>query len=394
MMEISKSALFERLSLNSHSKDLGLYIHIPFCQKRCHFCAFYLTIHREDRVLMFLSALRQEIELYATQGACHRFPLSTIYFGGGTPTSLQSEQLTTIIADIQRHFLFSPSIEITVEADPDTVSYESLQSLRDGGVNRLSYGVQSLEESEWQQLGRSGVMSTVTRATKMAKDVGFSNVNIDLMYGLPGQTVRTWRRSLEQVIELQPSHVSCYALTIEEGTRFHRDQEQGTLARNDLTLETAMQGEANRYLLSVGYQQYEISNFAQAGFECQHNLRYWSGLNYLGLGPSSQSYMANMRFGNVADLSVYTNSFHSQQLPIDTIDLLTMQEAAREEVIFGLRMNRGVPIRSLEPLVGDSHWKFTVERMIQSGLLKQDQHYLKTTAMGRQFMDTVSLQLL
>ncbi|MGB0911915.1 MAG: coproporphyrinogen-III oxidase family protein, partial [Nitrospirales bacterium] len=204
-MEISKSALFERLNLISHSEDLGLYIHIPFCQKRCHFCAFYLTIHREDQAQWYLSALRQEIELYARQGTCYRFPLSTIYFGGGTPTALQAEQLTGIIQCLQQHFTLSRSIEITVEADPDTVSQDSLQVLRDGGVNRLSFGVQSLEQSEWQQLGRLGEMNAVTRAITMAKDVGFSNISIDIMYGLPGQTVKTWQRSLQQVIDLHPS---------------------------------------------------------------------------------------------------------------------------------------------------------------------------------------------
>ncbi|MGB0911716.1 MAG: hypothetical protein ACPGYT_15255, partial [Nitrospirales bacterium] len=195
-------------------------------------------------------------------------------------------------------------------------------------------------------------------------------------------------------IDLHPSHISCYALTIEEGTRFHRELERGKLAANDLTVETAMQDEATAYLSSSGYQQYEISNFAQTGFECQHNLRYWSGLDYLGLGPSSQSYMANVRFGNVADLSVYTNSLDSHQLPIDSIDFLTRKEAAREEVVFGLRKNSGVPIHSLELLEEDDQWNVAVEKMVSSGLLSQDQYSLKVTAMGRQFMDTVSLQLL
>ena len=390
----ARSLLLQRLSQYSHIQDLGLYIHIPFCKKRCHFCAFYLTTHRESRVQEFLSALFQEIVLYAQQGSCDRFPVSTIYFGGGTPTSLRSEQLMAIIGCIRQHFSVSPSLEVTVEADPGTVSLASLQTLYDAGVNRLSFGVQSLEGSEWKQLGRSGELHMVGSAIKMAKDIGFSNIGIDLIYGLPGQTLKSWERSLEQVQALQATHVSCYALTIEEGTRFHRDLEQGIMNQSNLLLEAAMHDHATTSLQSMGYLQYEVSNFAQPGFECQHNLRYWSGLEYLGFGPSAQSYMAHMRFGNVADLVDYSKSFDREELPVDIVDSLTVDEMRREQVVFGLRLNQGVPMIVVQQLEEDVMWSATLQKVIDLGLLIRDHKYLKTTAMGRQHMDTVALQLM
>ncbi len=393
-MKNQKARLLERLQLNQDAHDLGLYVHIPFCKKRCHFCAFYLTIHQEGRVQAFLSALAKEVSFYSSQARCHGFPLSSIYFGGGTPTSLRSEQLVEIIRCIQQHFSLSSSLEMTVEADPETVDLGSLQVLYDAGVNRLSFGVQSLEESEWKRLGRSGAMSKVEQAIKMAKDTGFLNISIDMMYGLPGQTLRSWQCSLEQAIALFPTHISCYALTIEEGTRFYREQERGILNPNDWDLETAMQDETINCLRDAGYRQYEVSNFAYDGFECQHNLRYWSGLDFLGLGPSAQSYVAKARFGNVADLSSYSDAFDNQEWPLDSIDFLSTRESVREHAIFGLRMNQGVPIHVLRPLEFDRMWQLTVDRLINSGLLIQDHNYLKATTKGQQFMDEISLQLM
>ncbi|GJL48878.1 MAG: coproporphyrinogen III oxidase [Nitrospirales bacterium] len=392
-MEPIWDTLCQRIHMDFKARDLGLYVHIPFCQKRCHFCAFYLTSHRENRIQDFLSALAQEISLYSQSETCHRFPISTIYFGGGTPTSLESVQLASILDLIHQHFTVDPAAEITIEADPETVSRSSLQELHDAGVTRLSLGVQSLEESEWQQLGRLGQMETVSRAMADVKDSGFTNVSLDVMYGLPGQTLETWQYSLEKVLELFPTHLSCYALTIEEGTKFHRDVREGKLGSRDVELETAMHEQAVTCLESAGYYQYEVSNFAKAGWECQHNLRYWSGLDYLGLGPSAQSYVCGMRFGNISDLSTYSHSLQTQDLPVDFLDALSVKDVARERVIFGLRLNKGVPIHELTIFENDQLWQSTVDRLIEDGLLSVDHQYLKVTSLGRQFIDTLALQL-
>ena len=380
--------------MNPVPSDLGLYVHIPFCRKRCHFCAFYLTTPRQDRIQEYLLALKKEISLYAINGQCHRHSVSTVYLGGGTPTALQAEQLADIITDIKQKFSMHPSVEISVEADPETVNRDGLQSLYDAGVNRLSLGVQTLQESEWQQLGRLGKMESINQAVRYAKDVGLMNISVDLMYGLPGQTLQTWQRSLEQVVDLQPTHVSCYALTMEEGTKFYRDFTEGNLVSQDLELEVALQDLAVTFLRITGYQQYEVSNFAKPGFECRHNLRYWSGLDYLGLGPSAQSYVSSMRFGNIADLEAYASSLGRGQSPIEDLDILSMTEVMRERVIFGLRMNQGVPTQMVHQLEHDNHWNSSLEKMLNVGFLRFDDQYLKVTSKGRRFIDTVALELL
>ncbi len=380
--------------MHAQPHDLGLYIHVPFCQKRCHFCAFYLMAHRDEHVQRYLAALAQEIVLFAKEEACGRFPISTIYFGGGTPTSLESEQLEEILLLIRQHFTVHPSAEISVEADPHTVNEASLESLYKIGVNRLSFGVQTLENPEWQRLGRSGEMAGIYRVLEQVKDIGFSNVNLDLMYGLPEQTLETWQRSLESVVDLQPNHVACYALTIEEGTYLHRDIQRGRVTGNDFELETAMQELATNFLHQAGYHQYEVSNFTQFGRECQHNLRYWSGLDYLGLGPSAQSYIGGMRFGNISDLVGYSHSLERQQLPVESCDILSREDVARERVIFGLRMNKGIPTFELQAVESDVHWQSTVDRLIDSGLLVFDNQHLKATSKGRRFIDEVAVQLM
>jgi len=353
-----------------------------------------LTSPRKDRIQDFLFALAQEISLYAQNGTCHRFPISTIYFGGGTPTSLESEQLTSILEVIHRYFHVDSAAEITIEADPATVSRSSLQALHDAGVTRLSFGVQSMEESEWQRLGRLGEISTIGRVMMDAKDIGFTNVSLDVMYGLPGQTIETWRDSLESIIGLHPTHVSCYALMVEEGTKFYRDVHEGRMGRSDVEIEDAMHEQAVTSLGSAGYQQYEVSNFAKAGWECQHNIRYWSGLDYLGFGPSAQSYVSGMRFGNIPDLSSYSHALRKHELPLDSLDSLSMENVARERVIFGLRMNSGVPVHMLPSFEKDDPWQLTVHRLVKTGLLSLDHGYLKTTSLGRRYIDTVALQLM
>ena len=393
-MENIDNLLLHYLRMNPESSDLGLYIHIPFCRKRCHFCAFYLTTPRQDRIQEYLLALKQEFSLYAINGQCRRHPVSTVYLGGGTPTSLEAAQLADIIADIKQNFSIRPSVEISVEADPETVNMESLQCLYDAGVNRLSLGLQTFQDSEWQQLGRLGKLESINQAVRHAKDIGLTNISIDLIYGLPGQTLQSWQRSLEKVVAFQPTHVSCYALTMEEGTKFYRDFTQGNVIGQDLELEIALQDCAVTFLQMAGYRQYEVSNFAKPGFECRHNLRYWSGLGYLGLGPSAQSYVSSMRFGNVADLKAYACSLDRGQLPVGDLDFLSMDEVMRERVIFGLRMNQGVPTYVLHQLEHDDYWQASLKRMLHVGFLWFDDHYLKTTPKGRRFIDTVALELL
>ena len=376
----------------SEVDDLGLYIHVPFCKQRCHFCAFYLTIHRESLVDDFLDALEKEIELYAEK--LGSVPVSTIYFGGGTPTSLAPGQLVKVIECVAKAFPLHSHVEITLEASPDSISKQSLEVLRGAGVGRLSLGAQSFEESEWEPLGRSGNILDNRSAVQWASEAGFQNISLDLIYGLPKQTLESWQRSLKQAVELNPTHVSCYALTIEEGTQFYRDHSRDELFEGSADLQYAMQALAVSYLSDRGYQRYEISNFCRPGYGCRHNLKYWSGQSYLGLGPSAQSYVGGVHFGNVENLHEYCRQLGGNEFPLIRIESLSKNQTDRERVIFGLRLVEGLDLRVVQDLADDVTWRSTVNGLINNGLLTEEGSCLRLTEVGRCFADSVAVELM
>ncbi|PJA78065.1 MAG: coproporphyrinogen III oxidase, partial [Nitrospirae bacterium CG_4_9_14_3_um_filter_51_5] len=208
--------------------DLGIYLHVPFCVKRCHFCAFYLILHEEQRVEQFLQALEREIALYARQPGISERTVSTVYVGGGTPTVLRPEQLATIFSTITSRFSLSEHCEITVEATPESLTDKYADILQQAGVTRLSIGIQSFDQQERTMLGLSGTMAEAMSVVQIAKQAGFSNVNLDLIYGIPGQTLQSWEMTLTHALELNPSHLSCYALSLEKGTRFYTEFRRGS----------------------------------------------------------------------------------------------------------------------------------------------------------------------
>ena len=391
-MSVTNLSFLERSSDLSEVEDLGLYIHVPFCKQRCHFCAFYLTVHRENLVDDFLNALEKEIELYAEKLGC--VPVSTIYFGGGTPTSLAPSQLVKVLECVAKVFSFHSHVEITLEASPDSISKQNLKVLRGAGVSRLSLGAQSFEESEWEPLGRSGDILNNRSAVQWASEAGFQNISLDLIYGLPKQTLESWQRSLTQAVELHPTHVSCYALTIEEGTKFYRDHLRDELFEGSADLQHAMQALAVSYLSDRGYQRYEISNFGRSGYSCRHNVKYWSGQSYLGLGPSAQSYVGGVRFGNVDNLHEYCRQLGGNKFPLTRIERLSKNQSDRERVIFGLRLVEGLDLRVVQELSHDVTWRSTVNRLINNGLLSEEGSFLRLTEIGRCFADSVAVELM
>ena len=385
-------SFLERSPDSSEIEDLGLYIHVPFCKQRCHFCAFYLTLHRESLVDGFLHALETEIDLFGEK--LGHLPISTIYVGGGTPTSLAPVQLLRVLERVAKAFPVHSSAEITLEASPDSVTKLDLEVLRGAGVNRLSFGAQSFEESEWEPLGRSGKIPDIRSAVQWASEVGFQNISVDLIYGLPKQTPESWQHSLMQAVELNPTHVSCYALTIEKGTRFYRDHLRDELFEGSADLQHAMEALAVSYLSTRGYQRYEISSFGRPGYNCRHNLRYWSGQSYLGLGPSAQSYVGGVRFGNVEGLQEYCRQLKGNQCPLVGIEKLTKNQSARERVVFGLRLIEGFDLRNVQNLTHEVTWRSSVNGLINDGLLTEEGSFLRLTEVGRCFADSVAIELM
>lgn len=373
---------------------VGLYLHIPFCRTRCHFCAFTLRIHRDERATRYLRALATEIELHADRRTLAGRPLDTIYVGGGTPTVLSAEQLMTILDRVRAAFPVTSDPEVTVEAHPETVTAESLRRLAEAGVTRISFGVQSMNETELREIGRRTSGDRTREAVTLARAAGFTNINLDLIYGLPGQTLAAWLATLDDVLALEPTHVSCYALTVEEKTRLHVDVRRGDRAEPDAALQNEMEDQAAARLAAAGFMRYEISNYARPGFACRHNLLYWQGEGYLGLGPGAQSYVEGRRFGNVERVEEYERLLEAGRLPLAESECLSEEQRRRERIVFGLRLLEGVDRSVVHQALSDPTWREALERLLSRGWLEERHGRIRLTDEGRRFADSVAVELI
>lgn len=278
---------------------LGIYVHVPFCGKKCGYCDFYSVCYSKVQAELYVNAVLRNIRHYADKSRT----VDTVYFGGGTPSLLTAEQLSEIVSEIGRSFSLAPDAEITLEANPNTLTPEKLAGLRNAGINRLSIGVQSMCDAELKLLGRSHSAERAARAVTDAAEAGFRNISCDLMLGIPTQTPDSLTASIERLAELPIQHISAYILKIEDGTPFDCGEVRASLPDEDATAEL--------YLLAVrelgrhGFEQYEVSNFAMAGFESRHNCRYWRCEDYLGIGPAAHSCYDGRRFAVPRDISAF-----------------------------------------------------------------------------------------
>lgn len=284
----------------------SLYLHIPFCSHRCAYCDFNTYAGQERLIPAYVDALSAEVD-YVGRRAPSDVAVGTLFFGGGTPSLLSPPQVGAILDSVRQAFALSIDAEITLEANPGTVGIEQLSELLSVGINRISFGVQSANGEELRMLERAHSFLDVVEAVVAARKAGFSNLNLDLIYGLPEQTLATWQVTVQRALELEPEHISAYALTLEHGTPFGNWARRGLLATPDPDLAADMYEWASEALEAAGYGQYEISNWAKPGHECRHNLQYWRGLPYLGLGAGAHGYAAGYRYSNVRRIETYVD---------------------------------------------------------------------------------------
>ena len=385
---------FKKTLEGFHAEDLGIYVHVPFCRARCRFCAFYMEMPGEDRVQAFLSGLDHELGLYARDAGLCTIPVDTIYFGGGTPTMLTSQQLIRILGAIRRWFAVADDAEISIEVHPGTVTSESLRALRQAGFTRLSVGGQSFDQNELHELGGRTFGGGVGQAIAWARSAGFTNISLDLLYGFPGHSMESWQRTLEAALAVSPTHLSCYAYTLEEGSPFYREVMRGKGSEPDQEFQVALEERAVEQLAAAGFERYEISNFCRPGHECRHNMRYWQVQAYLGLGPSAQSCLGHARFGNVADLEWYADSLKRGTLPLDEITCLSRERLERERVIWGLRVVSGVRLKPTENRQETTLLQ-TICQLSEKGLLRVEaEGRVRLTDLGIRYADTVAVALL
>lgn len=375
------------------SREIGLYIHVPFCQQRCHFCAFYLEIGRAERIDAFRAALAQEIDLYREQDVIGGRELQSIYFGGGTPTVIPARQLISLLELIRTTWATSQELEVTVEAHPATVTAEDLRLLADVGVNRVSFGAESMNDQDFARIGRPGAVQDTEAAVAVARAAGFTNINLDLMYGLPDQTLESWSGTLRSLLRLEPSHVSCYALTIEEGTKLAHDIAKGLVPQPDDALQIEMESAAESILTTAGFVRYEISNYAKPGSACRHNLLYWTDHDYLGLGPSAQSYVGGVRFGNVADLTTYIDLLAKHAFPIAERTPLSTSEQQHDALVFGLRLIDGITRETVDRSLANAESRAVLDRLMARGLIESGPDRVRLTPLGQRYADTVAGEL-
>jgi oxygen-independent coproporphyrinogen-3 oxidase len=375
------------------TSPIGLYLHIPFCRQRCDFCAFYLEIHRESAAAAFLHALAAEIRLQAIQAGIKGRSFHTVYFGGGTPTTLNASQLLGILTNIRQSISLTEDCEITVEAHPGTVTRSDLETLYVAGVNRISFGAESMQDDELMRIGRPALARETVAAVRSAREAGFTNINLDLMYGLPHQTLESWKYTVSQCLELAPAHLSCYALTVEEGTRLAHDVLHRRCQAPDDSLQIAMDEAAQAILGDAGYHRYEISNYAKPGFACRHNLLYWTNGDYLGLGPSAQSFVQGVRFGNVANLTAYQTALAMDRLPVQDRTSLTKEEQLRDAVVFGLRLVQGIPTQQLRHHAMNYGHVEALEELRAHRLIEEEGERSRLSERGRLHADTIAEKL-
>ncbi len=371
----------------------GLYIHIPFCHQRCHFCAFYLEIHHARAAEEFVASLLTELRLYSEGAMFAMAPLDSIYFGGGTPTTLSPPQLAKILDAAKQSFGLAQDAEVTVEAHPGSVTPDGLTHLREAGFTRVSFGAESMDQTELDRVGRPGSPMSTVHVVAAARKAGFLDINLDLMYGLPGQTMDSWATSLRQMIELTPTHLSCYALTVEEGTYLRTAIQRGLVPAPDEGLQNGMEDLAEDILSRAGYTRYEISNYSRPGFASRHNRLHWTGGHYLGVGPSAQSYVAGRRFGNVSDLAAYNAALRNGRLPVSESDQLTQADDSCERLVFGLRLTDGVSLKETGALAFRELAEKVAE-LITDDILEHNGELVRLTSRGRRYADTVAVSLL
>ena len=327
------------LTKSNNKTPLGIYVHVPFCRSKCRYCDFYSLPEKDEKLMdSYLTAMLAHIKESGPQAPDYK--VDTIYFGGGTPTFFGADGMATILTAIRRSFDVDPDAEITFEANPDSVTDKLLVRLRAEGFNRVSLGIQNDDDAMLEKLGRPHTYAQAVAAVQRIRKAGFRNLSVDLMYGLPGQTLSAWKDTLARVLTLKPEHISCYGLRVEEGTPFCQIQSQLNLPDDDR--------QADMYLAAVdmlrdsGFRQYEISNFARKGLFSRHNMKYWNGGEYLGFGPSASSDFAGKRFTMVRNLSSYITGIMTGGAVIEEIDEVPLRERAGEYLMLRLRTIMGV----------------------------------------------------
>ena len=374
-------------------KKLGLYIHIPFCQKKCNYCDFLSAPANKQVQIAYMDILQKEIKEKSIE--YKEYCVDTVFIGGGTPTCVPYETIVHTMNTVKASFFLTDDCEITMECNPGTVTKEALENYRTAGINRLSIGLQSTDNAILKELGRIHTFEQFLETFKWAREAGFANINVDLMSGLPNQTLEQYEESLLEVLKLDVEHISSYSLIVEEGTPFYKLYEEDKLSLPDEETERNMYYLTKEKLLAAGLLRYEISNYAKEGYECKHNVRYWVRADSLGLGLGASSMVNNVRFKNTEWLDEYLTD--NKYMEKTDEQILSTTECMEEFMFLGLRMTKGVSKERFKETFGSSMEEIygsVVIKLKEQGLLEEEGDFIRLTEYGLDVSNRVWVEFL
>ncbi|MBY1379491.1 radical SAM family heme chaperone HemW [Clostridioides difficile] len=389
---------------------LGLYVHIPFCVKKCKYCDFNSYKMDIDSKKRYIEDLKIEMELYSNKlykdnkyknkECCSlnkNDKITSIFVGGGTPSILTSDEIREVFISIKEMFEIDENAEITIECNPGILTLEKLKTMKEIGINRLSIGLQAIQEKHLNFIGRIHTYEEFEKNYKDALSVGFKNINIDLMYSLPNQTLCDWKETLEKVVHLNPTHISAYSLILEEGTELYNMYESNKFELIDENVDIEMYEYTINYLKSKGYNQYEISNYSKEGYNCEHNILYWECEHYIGIGAGASGYINENRYNNVESLEDYHLSLVKREKPIQENEILSEKDMIEEKIFMGLRMNKGIKFEDFKKKFGiDFREKYNkqIEMLLARKLINQSFEGIQLTQKGREISNSVFIEFM
>lgn len=375
-------------------KDLSLYIHIPFCISKCYYCDFSSFTNINHKIDEYINSLIIELDLYKDK--IKDYSIKTIFIGGGTPSCINPRYINRILEFIYRNFNTSDLVEVTIEANPGTLDKEKVQIYMESGINRVSMGMQTLDDTLLKSIGRIHSTKDFYKSYEILRNGNMKNINVDLIFGLPNQSIDQVISSLKKVVELGVEHVSYYGLILEENTKFYKLYNEGKISLPDENIERMMYHKATEYLTNHGYKHYEISNYALPTYECKHNLVYWELRPYLGVGLSSHSNMRGKRFFNTSDINIYIEKLNMNKLPVEGEEIIDKDTEMEEFCILGIRKIEGlskIEFKNrfeveIEKIYGD-----IIKKHIDNGLILND-HNIRLTKKGLDLSNLVEVDFL
>ncbi len=376
-------------------KSIGIYIHIPFCERKCLYCDFNSYSDKGHLVKDYVEGLKREIRLH--RGNLEDYEAGSIFIGGGTPSILSGKQLESIMTELRKSISIAKDAEITMEANPGTLNKDKLRDYFNAGVNRLSMGLQACQNQLLRRLGRIHSYQDFIANLEEARTAGFNNINVDLMFALPGQQLKDWESSLKQLMALDIPHISAYSLIWEEGTAFEGLRERKILMPIDEELELQMFHTARELLQKEGYRYYEISNYARPSFECKHNIVYWKNNHYIGMGAGAHSYFNNRRYHNQEAIEAYLSCINEGKSPVKNIIEVTRNDEISETMFLGLRLINGIAVEDFTNRFGIAPlevYPVTIPKLLRDGLIIYDNKRIALSPKGIDLANLVFQELL